>query len=310
MSVVTEYKGEKYLLVKGSPLYIKSICLPESIPEKFDDILRKLTFKGFRIISYAWRKLLDEEVTMKEEEQERDLQFFSIVLFENKIKESTKSAIEQIKKSDICPFIITGDNIYTSINIALRCKILTSSDELFVGTVKNGKVGFQFFSKNDISRKIQVTDEEVKIEISNYQVSQGNIKTLSNYYEVHYHCLHNPNIKIAMEGEVMDQMLLQVQEEVHLELIKKSRIFASTTPDQKVTIINKFKQITKMEDKDHQVGFVGDGMNDCKALQKADFSLALGQNEQSFFGLFQNPEQEIEKIPMMIGESKAAFIVM
>jgi len=45
--------------------------------------------------------------------------FFSLILLENKIKPNTKETIKEINGADINTFIITGDIIYTSINIGI-----------------------------------------------------------------------------------------------------------------------------------------------------------------------------------------------
>ena len=57
MSVVTEEKKDSSLTyqvtVKGSPEIIKSLCVPDTIPEDFDQQLNALTQQGLRVIAFA-----------------------------------------------------------------------------------------------------------------------------------------------------------------------------------------------------------------------------------------------------------------
>lgn len=89
-----------------------------------------------------------------------------------------------------------------------------------------------------------------------------------------------------MEGKVFEQLLISVNEEIQIKLLQYCKIFASSNSTHKVKIISLFQKKASLGGHRRFVGFVGDGMNDCKALQKADFSVALGLTEQAFFGVF------------------------
>lgn len=59
MSVITRVLGQKHLTVytKGAPEIIAGMCVPESIPAYFQQMLSVYTEKGYRVIALATKVL-------------------------------------------------------------------------------------------------------------------------------------------------------------------------------------------------------------------------------------------------------------
>lgn len=55
-----------------------------------------------------------------------------LLVFENKLKEDAWSTIEKLKEAGIESRMITGDNIYIAIETAMRCGILSRSQQVAV----------------------------------------------------------------------------------------------------------------------------------------------------------------------------------
>ena len=58
MSVITSsIESNLTAIVKGSPERIRELCLSESIPPNFDEILNTYTQQGYRVLSMASKNL-------------------------------------------------------------------------------------------------------------------------------------------------------------------------------------------------------------------------------------------------------------
>lgn len=103
MSAVVQYGDEYFVVTKGSPEKIKSICVPNSIPARFDEELKYYTREGYRVIALSYKPLLENEI---EESKERDiyennLLFAGFIVFENKLKLETISNISLLQSKMI-----------------------------------------------------------------------------------------------------------------------------------------------------------------------------------------------------------------
>ena len=73
------------------------------------------------------------------------------------------------------------------------------------------------------------------------------------------------------EDVVTGQELSKMTDEELVKIIEKTRIFARTTPEDKLRLTTLFKKLGYI------VGVTGDGVNDALALKKADVGIAMGE---------------------------------
>ena len=73
------------------------------------------------------------------------------------------------------------------------------------------------------------------------------------------------------EDVVTGQELSKMTDEELIKIIEKTRIFARTTPEDKLRLTTAFKNLGYI------VGVTGDGVNDALALKKADVGVSMGQ---------------------------------
>ena len=134
MSVIVKNNFNKTirLYIKGAPEKIISQCLKESMPKNYDEIHRKYTLQGFRVLACA-TKLISEnsknelDIICNEEYQNykgNDLIFLGLILFQNKIKSNTKKVLQKLKREGLFPIISTGDNAFTSISLVKECNLV------------------------------------------------------------------------------------------------------------------------------------------------------------------------------------------
>ena len=82
--------------VKGSPEKIRELCLAETLPENFDEILQIYTECGYRVLALASRKLdinFLKAQKINRDEVESNLTFLGFLIMQNKLKPVTTSVI-------------------------------------------------------------------------------------------------------------------------------------------------------------------------------------------------------------------------
>ena len=134
MSVIVKNNFNKSirLFIKGAPEKIIIQCIKKSIPINYDEVHRKYTLQGFRVLACA-TKLISEysnneqDIICNEEYQNykgNDLIFLGLILFQNKIKSNTKNVLQKLKDDGLFPIISTGDNAFTSISLVKECNLV------------------------------------------------------------------------------------------------------------------------------------------------------------------------------------------
>jgi len=100
---------------------VTRLCVRESIPADFRDVLHLDSQAGYRVIAIAYKEMPIDWHPDKETnraEVESDLTFLGLLIMENKLKPVTKQIIEKLKSADVEPIMATGDNVLTAISVA------------------------------------------------------------------------------------------------------------------------------------------------------------------------------------------------
>ena len=80
--------------------------------------------------------------------------------------------------------------------------------------------------------------------------------------------LINKKNDLVLTGEKLDNLS---QKEL-LKIINRVKVYARTSPEQKLRIVNALKE------KGHMVAMTGDGINDSPAIKKSDIGISMGKN--------------------------------
>ena len=129
MSVITKNVNEEYykIFCKGSPEKLKELCIPETIPADFNDVLNKYAIKGFRILALGFKTIKMSYVQsqqMTREKAESRLIFLGLLIVQNKLKDETKPTLNILEQAGLKMVMATGDNILTAISVSKECQLI------------------------------------------------------------------------------------------------------------------------------------------------------------------------------------------
>ena len=142
MSVIVKNNFDDSLrfYIKGAPEKIIAKCINDSIPINYDEIHRKYTLQGFRVLACA-TKLISENSKNELEiinsgeyanYRGKDLIFLGLIIFQNKIKPNTKKTLKRLVSDGLFPIISTGDNAFTSISLVKECHLIENNSKFCI----------------------------------------------------------------------------------------------------------------------------------------------------------------------------------
>ncbi|XP_030843077.1 probable cation-transporting ATPase 13A3 isoform X2 [Strongylocentrotus purpuratus] len=294
MSVITRAMNSKHMCVytKGAPEKIASLCLPDTIPNNFEDTLSSYTADGLRVIALAWKPLdtslqWHKAQKIQRDAVESDLQFLGLMILQNKLKPETIPSLQELHQAKIRTLMITGDNILTAINVARKCEIIQPGKKVVhveaVPPLNGDKLDIQYqtveFHKEtaEVSTKEPIGSNEVFIDIMN--------QNRTTY---------------AMDGQTFG-LIRELEPNLMDRLAVHAQVFARMSPDQKMQLIDILQKL------EYHVGMCGDGANDCGALKLAHAGVALSEAEASVAAPFTSKIHDISCIPAVIKEGRAAL---
>lgn len=132
--LVQTQKGERILITKGATEYILKSCSKFSgnftKQEIKEDVAREGII-GKRVLSVAFKKI-DHDKTVSEKD-ENNMTFLGYFVFEDKIKSTTKEAINLAKKLGVKIKIITGDSLEVASFVAVQAGLFATKEQIFSG---------------------------------------------------------------------------------------------------------------------------------------------------------------------------------
>ncbi|KAL4735508.1 hypothetical protein BDV11DRAFT_208448 [Aspergillus similis] len=270
-SVVVRQFGDSgaTIFVKGAPESVKDICLPESLPSDFEEILSQYTHNGYRVIACAaryerrlsWMKIQK----MTRTDAESNLEFIGFIIFENKLKPKSTDTISELKQANIRNIMCTGDNILTAVSVARECGILGADEPCFIPR-------FPSFDRSDVDLSVP-----------------GNACNAHKY-------------SLAISGDVFRWVLDYEDETVAKRMLVRGNVFARMSPDEKHELVEKLQSL------DYCCGFCGDGANDCGALKAADVGISLSEAEASVAAPFTSRQFDVSCVPTLIREGRGSLV--
>ncbi|PLN75904.1 hypothetical protein BDW42DRAFT_179820 [Aspergillus taichungensis] len=299
-SVIVRQFGDSgaSIFVKGAPESVKDICLPDSLPWNFDDLLNHYTHKGYRVIACATRYIPKlswmKAQKMERGDTERDLTFLGFIIFENKLKSGTAKTIAELNHAGIRNVMCTGDNILTAISVARECGLISKDEKCFIPHFVEG------YSPGESSLSWESVDD------SNFTLDPNTLMPSLDSSEVDLSVPTNVcNIgkySLAVTGDVFRWILEYSSETVVKRVLARGNVFARMSPDEKHELVEKLQSI------DYCCGFCGDGANDCGALKAADVGISLSDAEASVAAPFTSRQFDISCVPTLIREGRAALV--
>jgi cation-transporting P-type ATPase 13A2 len=287
--VFGQQSGDVY--VKGAPEAMKQICNPESFPADYDELLSYYTHKGYRVIGCATKHIKKlswvKAQKMKREEAESDLEFVGFIIFENKLKPTTATVLDELLSSNIGSVMVTGDNILTAISVARECNLIDKSAHCFVprfieGHSRDPTARLQWES---IDNSIFLLDEKTLLPLP---------PPVEGDTSLPYDISNLRNYSVAVSGDVFRWVIDFANPEVLQRMLICGKVFARMSPDEKHELVEKLQSIG------YCCGFCGDGANDCGALKAADVGISLSEAEASVAAPFTSRVFDIRCVPQVI----------
>lgn len=150
------------------------------------------THRGYRVIACATKHLPKltwvKAQKLSRTEVECDLEFVGFIIFQNKLKERTPSAIDELSRAGIRKIMCTGDNILTAISVARECNLIERSAHCFVPHFSQGELWYPPENKAKLTFAIRrFGDTQISALVGEYRqpaVSAGRRHTQGIHHEL------------------------------------------------------------------------------------------------------------------------------
>lgn len=285
MSVIATKNKTRYVFCKGAPEVMTEICNIDSFPTNYDELLHNYTHNGYRVIACAY-KTIDNSKKLDRESAESNLTFLGFIVFENKLKPSTKPTLNKLNAAKIRTVMCTGDNILTAVSVAKECELISPSiQNIYLPS---------FTEDNDIGITWEnMNDPELKLDPITLRPIEINMRAETS----------PESYKLAITGDIFRYLLAEVRNStLTQQLLMNCDVFARMSPDEKHELVEQLKKI------DYTVGFCGDGANDCGALKAADVGVSLSEAEASVAAPFTSRVFEISCVLDVIREGRSSLV--
>jgi len=169
MSVITKNVNENFYKVfcKGSPEKLKELCLPETIPDNFNDTLNKYAIQGFRILAMAFKTIkmsYMQSQQLTRDKAESKMIFLGLLIVQNKLKTETKPSLNLLENAGLKSVMATGDNILTAIAVSKECELIKKNSLVYSCEIEDNKLVWNaienFDEENDPGEFIIETKKE------------------------------------------------------------------------------------------------------------------------------------------------------
>ncbi|KAL9652542.1 hypothetical protein ABK040_000112 [Willaertia magna] len=301
MSVIAKnLKEDKtYCFVKGSPEMMMKLCLPESLPPNYSQILYEYAHQGLRVISVGvkvvnlpWNKLQKST----REEIECDLVFLGFICMQNKLKSDTKDVIRQLKTSGLRNVMVTGDNPYTAIAVSRQCGIVPKSCKIYLGELKENDKA----ATNQKNVDWKEVDEGARLNPESLLPEENDeAYQLAVTGDVFGKLLGDHKFKYEMTRS--DKYVNLDNPSLFHRVLMNCHIFSRMSPEQKMQLVEEYQKL------EYFVGMCGDGSNDSIALKAAHIGVSLSECEASIAAPFTSLKPTIACVPEVIKEGKASL---
>ncbi len=274
--VVIRYTAtyDTYVLIKGAPEFVLKRCTkyqtPEGGAEAIDGTfladlniaIEESSNEGKRIVALAQFGPLSKTEFPRDFLFEyepianfplTELTFMACAAISDPPKESSRGAVEDLRRAGIMVTMITGDAAPTAVAIARQVGIVTERDIDDMGM-------FVAPTPTHDSKPATPSGSGIEMTEVTYTDVEGGINlTISQSIEFIHRAM-------LVTGKDLDSMTSEAWDFVFRH---KEMVFARTTPEHKLMIVKEAQR------RGHRVGVTGDGVNDSPALKCADVGIAM-----------------------------------
>jgi cation-transporting ATPase 13A3/4/5 len=288
--IVKNLQDETFRLhVKGAPEVVSELCVPESIPHDFKEVLSKYTQLGYRVLACATKTLPEVKFGglkgLSLKDVEKNLSFLGLIVLQNKLKAETIPALNSLREAEIGVKMATGDNVLTGVAVGRECGIIPKFTDVFLCEVENGRPQWTHLAY----AALDAGDDSLLI---------------STKHSAEMPWLNRPKsyeFVLASTGEAFAYLVDKGNAAVVEALVTKGTVFARMAPEHKTLLVEQLQQRKKL------VGMCGDGANDCGALKTADVGVSLSEAEASIAAPFTSRISNISCILTVLKEGRCAL---
>uniref|UniRef100_A0A8C4V8R3 Cation-transporting ATPase n=1 Tax=Falco tinnunculus TaxID=100819 RepID=A0A8C4V8R3_FALTI len=292
MSVVSQKIGEEQydLYMKGAPETVSSFCRQDTVPDNFLKELNTYTSQGFRVIALAHKVLnlgKDADVrSLEREEAESGLVFLGLLVMENRLKQETKSVLQELAAAHIRSVMVTGKS--PAVTVARNAGMVHTGSKVILVEANEPEGS----APASIAWRLA---EGCKANTEAPHVSTAREERITLEGET---C----NYHFAMNGKSY-QVITKHFYSLLPKVLVNATVFARMSPGQKSSLIEEFQKL------DYYVGMCGDGTNDCGALKAAHAGISLSEQEASVSSPFTSRTPSVRCVPELISrEGRAALV--
>ncbi len=145
MSTINSVEGGKFVMTKGAPERIFTICSHCLVDSKVQDfegsykdravsLYQSMMDEGLRVLAFAYREVVDGEDVTKIEDVERDMIFLGLIGLEDPPRPEVPEAIKKCREAGIRVIMITGDGSRTALAIAKEIGLVKGNATIIEGS--------------------------------------------------------------------------------------------------------------------------------------------------------------------------------
>jgi sodium/potassium-transporting ATPase subunit alpha len=164
MSTINSVEGGKFVMTKGAPESIFTICshcLVDSKVQNFEgsykdravSLYQSMMDEGLRVLAFAYREVEDGEDVTNIEDVERDMIFLGLIGLEDPPRPEVPEAIKKCREAGIRVIMITGDGSRTALAIAKEIGLVKGNATIVEGS--------DFLRMSDNELRTVLSKEEV-----------------------------------------------------------------------------------------------------------------------------------------------------
>ncbi|XP_077998029.1 polyamine-transporting ATPase 13A3-like [Glandiceps talaboti] len=303
MSVITRTLGSRNMDVymKGAPEMIASMCVKETIPVDFHEVLHTYTKQGFRVIALAWKPMENkfswhQAHRIARTEVESEMNFLGLLIMQNTLKPETTPIIQVLNRANIRTVMVTGDNMLTAVSVAKDCGMVPAGEKVILVTgtpPMDGKPATLSWEYEESPKIVETVENTGSIQKHPREVH------IQTYH--HGISIDDEHFHFAVSGKTF-AVIRKYFPDLLPKIVVRGTVFARMAPEQKTQLVESLQEI------DYIVGMCGDGANDCGALKTAHAGISLSEAEASVASPFTSKTPNITCVPTVIREGRAALV--